>query len=469
MAKFYPISEIVILDNRQRQEFDPQAVEDLRQSIETNGLINAPTLRDYLGMKVLVAGETRLKAIKNLYDLGMTFKYEGKPVPVGMVPYTDVGELSELEAEEIELDENLKRKDLTWQEKANALNRLHLLRNKQKVLAHETAVAEGIVPASAPIPSQTIAETVREVYPEQTKGKSDGELGSLHASVRKDIIVAQHLDNPVIAGAKSTEEAFKLLKREEEKQRNQALAAAVGSSFNASLHEAHNVNCLHWMALPENQEKFDVILTDPPYGMGAHNFGDAAGKLSGIEHHYDDSPEAWRELMRAWAPLAFGVAKRQAHAYVFCDVDKFGELKQIMAAAGWDVFRTPLIVHKINGSGRVPRPEHGPRRSYEILLYALKGGKTVNAIMPDVISSAADENMSHGAQKPVAVYQNLLQRSVRPGDTVLDSFSGSGTIFPACHTMKCKAIALEANPEYFGMGLRRLQDLAVVEAVGGAE
>lgn len=469
MPKLKRISDIVILEDRQRQEFDPTKMEELRQSIETLGLINPITIRSYLDQDVLVAGETRMKVITDLHELGIPFTFEGKPVASGFIPCTEVGELSELQAEEMELDENLKRKDLTWQEHAAAVNRLHTLRGKQKqeeiVKMH---IIDGTTGESKPVPrQQTIADTTRELYPLETKGKSDGELGSLQATVRKDILVAQHLDNPAIAKAKSADEAFKILKRQEESRQHQALAASVGASFNASLHEAHNVNCLHWMGLQENAEKFDVILTDPPYGMGADNFGNAGGKLAGIEHHYDDSPEAWRELMRAWAPLAFKVAKRQAHAYVFCDIDKFVELKAIMAEAGWDVFRTPIIVYKTN-SGRVPRPEHGPRRQYEILLYALKGGKTVNAIVGDVIPSQADDNMSHGAQKPVMVYQNLLQRSVKPGDTVLDAFSGSGTIFAACHTMKCKAVGLEMNPEYFGMGLKRLQDLAVTDTIQGA-
>ena len=48
---------------------------------------------------------------------------------------------------------------------------------------------------------------------------------------------------------------------------------------------------------------------------------------------------------------------------------------------------------------------------------------------------------------------------VRPGDEVLDSFGGTCPIFEAAHTYQCKAVALEANPEYFAMGLRRLQAL----------
>lgn len=470
MPKLMKIEDIVITEDRQRQEFEANAMQELFQSIERLGIMHPPVVRDYLGQKVLVAGERRLRTIQDMHLLQIPVKFEGRPVPIGMIPISDIGELSQLDAEEAELDENLKRKDLTWQEHAAAVQRLHKLRQTQKQASlrqHCEDLGEPLQAADLPVHNQSVADTTRELFPESSKGKSDGELGSLAATVRREILVAQHLDNPSIAKAKNVDEAFKILQREEAAGKHKALAASVGASFNSSLHEAHNVNCLHWMALAENRERFDVILTDPPYGMGADSFGDAGGKMSGIQHHYDDSPESWRELMRAWAPLAFAVAKRQAHAYVFCDIDKFGELKAIMAAAGWDVFRTPMIVYKTN-SGRVPRPEHGPRRQYEILLYAIKGGKPVTAIYPDVIPSQADDNMSHGAQKPVMVYENLLQRSVQPGDCVLDAFSGSGTIFAACHGFKVKAVGLEMNPEYFGMGLKRLQDLAVVEAVGGA-
>lgn len=465
MTKLIHRSEIVILDNRQRREFEPQAMEDLRESIERQGLLQLPVLREAMGQKVLVAGERRLKSMCDLHDLGIPFKHEGKEIPADMIPYSFIGELSVLEAEEAELDENLKRKDLTWQEHAAAVQRLHTLRQQQALVPIAENAGQSLedtIAAKVPSP-HTVADTTKELYP-AAASKSAGELGSLADSVRKEILVAQHLDNPSVQKAKNVDEAFKILKREEESRKHKALAASVGATFSASTHEAYNVNCLHWMALPENSGRFDVILTDPPYGMGADSFGNASGKLTGIEHHYDDSPEAWRELMAAWCPLAFQVAKREAHAYVFCDIDKFGELKALMAAAGWDVFRTPLIVYKQN-SGRVPRPEHGPRRQYEILLYAIKGAKPVTAIYPDVIPSQADENMSHGAQKPVMVYENLLQRSVRPGDAVLDSFAGSGTIFPAAHGFKVKAVGLEMNPEYFGMGLKRLQDLSIVDAL----
>lgn len=440
--RFIPISQVLIKPDRQRQEFDPSALQDLVTSIEERGLLHPPVLRDESGVWTLVAGERRMKAIAQIWELGGSFRCDNQEVPAGEMPFTNLGDLSDLEAEEAELDENLKRKDLTWQEHAAAVARLHRLRQGQQV--------EKAVKLQTPLVAQTYADTALELL-----GKSEG---AYQDQIRKEIIVSKHLANPAIAKAKSADEAFKILKKQEESAKNVELARTVGASFNADLHTLLNVDCLDYMTtaadLPE-AEKFDVILTDPPYGMGADNFGDAGGKLTGIEHRYDDSPEHFTKLMTAWSKLSYNVVKAQAHAYVFCDIDKFHELKALMQAAGWYVFRTPLINHKMN-SGRVPLPDQGPRRQYEIILYAIKGKKQTTHIYPDVISTSADENFSHGAQKPVALYQNLLQRSVRPGDRVLDTFAGSGTIFEAANGFKCSATGTELNPEYFGMCLARI-------------
>ena len=446
--KSIPLSRIVILPNRQRQEFNPDALQELKTSIEDRGLMHPPVLRQDGDRFILVAGERRLRAIAEIFELGGVIRCDGKEYR-DEVPFVSLGDLGELEAEEAELDENLRRRDLSWQELADAHARLHGLRSKQK--------AANPTPNLLPVAPQTIADTARELF-----GRSDG---AYQDTVRKEVIVAKHLDNPEVAKAKTLDEAWKVLKRQEESKKNVALALEVGKTFNADLHELRNIDCLTAMGelAAQPDKHFDVILTDPPYGMGAHEFGDAGGKLTGIEHRYDDSYESWVTLMKAWCPLAYAVAKPQAHAYVFCDTDRFHELRDMMRAAGWYVFRTPLINVKTN-SGRVPLPDRGPRRQYEILLYAIKGDKPTTHIYPDVITSNADENMTHGAQKPVALYQNLLMRSVRPGDRVADFFAGSGTIFEAAHAMKCTAFGTEMNPEYYGMCLKRIQRLKNLEA-----
>lgn len=442
MVYFIPASEIIISENRQRQEFDPDALMDLANSIAARGLLHPPVLRSTPDGHVLVAGERRLRAIRDLYAMGGGFNCNGVRVPPDMVPYLTLGDLTPLEAEEAELDENLKRKDLSWQEQAAAIARLHALRVAQ---------------ADARGGTHTVADTAREVFSDTTAVKTGADLGSYHAEIRTDIILAQHLDNPEVQKAKSPADAMKILKKQERAEDHRKLAERVGKTFTSSAHNLIHGNCLEVLA--EVEAEYDVILADPPYGMRADSFGDGGGKLVNSEHQYDDSYESWYQLMAAFAPLSYQITKPQAHAYIFCDFDRFHELKTFMQKAGWYVFRTPLIAHKIN-SGRVPLPEQGPRRQYELCLYAIKGNRPVTAIYSDVISTQLTENLTHGANKPVELYVNLLKRSIQPGNKVLDPFAGSGTIFPAADQLKCEALGIEQSAEYYGIALERLDALS---------
>jgi DNA modification methylase len=67
--------------------------------------------------------------------------------------------------------------------------------------------------------------------------------------------------------------------------------------------------------------------------------------------------------------------------------------------------------------------------------------------------------LGHGAQKPVSLYSDLLKRSTRPGDRVLDPFCGTGTIFPAAHPLKVAATGIELEPAYYGIGVKRIEGL----------
>lgn len=428
------LSDIVISPDRQRKEFIEADLVELAESIEQMGLFHPIVVREQDGQTVLVAGERRLRAVSDMYDLGRTFKHDNQPVELGKIPCVSLGELGELEREEAELEENIKRVNLTWQERAAATARLTALRGKQHI-------RDGL-------PAPTVAAIATEI-----RGSSEGVN---QETTRREIIVARHLADPEVRAAKNVNEAFKVLKRKEENKRNVQLAAEVGKTFSGASHTLLNDDTLGWLErAPEGV--FDVILTDPPYGMGADEFGDSGGKAAGA-HGYEDSQEVFETCLAA-AVLHFGrICKAQAHLYWFCDIDKFHVSRTAFEAAGWWVHRTPLIWHKMSGS-RVPWPEHGPQRKYEILLYAVKGKKPVTHIYPDMISCQADDNLGHGAQKPVALYQNLLQRSVRPGDQVLDCFGGTGTILVAAHELKCKATYIEKDPASYAIAVKRMEAL----------
>jgi site-specific DNA-methyltransferase (adenine-specific) len=428
-----PILAIRIPPERQRTDIPDEHIGELMSTVfGPAGLINPVVLREG---ETLVAGECRVRAIKLGYAMGKTLFHAGQEVPQGEIPYIDFGELSVLQQMEIEYAENAFRQDLTWQDNARALDQLHALRQAQAAQRGEVHL---------------IKHTAQEVFK-----RSDGDYGG---KVSSSILVAKHLDNPAIAGAKSLKEAQKILVRQDEKVRRETLATLVGKQSISERFQVYNADCLEWMA-SQPADQFDVILTDPPYGMAADQFNDAAGKMVGIDHEYSDDRETTQILLAKAIPEFFRLAKPEAHLYLWCDLDLFHWLREQCQAAGWWTHRTPLINVKPDG-GRVPWPEHGPRRSYELVLYAVKGKKPVTSIRNDTFESKMPEgNLGHGAQKPIEAYVELLKRSVRPGDRVLDAFAGSGVIFPAAAAVQCSAVGIELAPHAYGICLERIKEL----------
>lgn len=432
--KLIHIEAIKVAPDRQRRTFDEGKLREFSEVISTQGLLHPIILRVVGDDYYLVAGERRLRAITDLYALGGQFMHDGEVVRANFIPYTLLSDLDPLAAEEAELSENIHRVDLSWQERAAAHSRLAALRTAQASLKGEQA--------------PTVAAISLEV-----RGSSEG----IHQeNTRRELLVAKHLDNPAVAAAKTVDEAFKILRKAETQQQHRELGASVGRTFTADFHQVLNRDSLDWMTSAD-AEQFDCILTDPPYGMNADEFGDSGGLAAG-GHGYEDSAANFLQIMQVLAPQSYRLAKPQAHLYLFCDIDWFHHLKQTFGEAGWQVFRTPLFWYKKSGM-RAPWPEWGPQRKYETIMYAIKGKRPILKMLGDVLDYPPDANLGHAAQKPVALYADLLSRTCLPGQAVLDPFAGSGPILAAAHGMKVRATAIEMDQASFGIAVARLNQL----------
>jgi hypothetical protein len=427
---FVDIEKVVVPANRQRREFDPRKITELSDSIRHIGLMH-PIVVQNDGI-TLVAGERRLRAIKNLHFLGQGFSCAGSPVFDGQIPAVKLAELSPTQVYEAELAENTIRADLSWQEKAEAVLRLQELRSLQ---------------TGVPVSSKEIAEEIN--------GSND--TGYQDQLVRRQLIVAKHLDNPEVAKAKNVDEAMKILKTREKQKENAAIGATLPPEILKSKHRLI-IGKFQDADLPEGN--FTCTITDPPYGIGAETFGgsgsNAMGALAG--HTYSDSPEEWKSLMYDLGATLWDVGAPNSHHYVFCDFEKFVELRSIFSGIGFRVFRTPFVMCKTS-SVRAPWQEQGPWKSTEYILYAIKGSKACKVSRTDFIVCRGDENLGHGAQKPVSLYTDLLERSAGAGDSVLDLCCGTGTIFPAAHALKCIATGVELIPQNAAIAAKRLEEL----------
>lgn len=425
----------IIIEQRQRGTFAEAPLADLQESIRVNGILHPPVVRYKEGRFILVAGERRVRACSQLIALGGSIRFGEIVAEAGTIPAFNLGSLSDISAFEAELDENIRRENLSWQERAVAEARLMELRTLQN--------------ENANLPPPTLQAIATEITQRRTPDVAAAQ-GSQVTAVATRIRLAEHLDDPEVAKAKTEAEAVKVVRKKLEAAR----VAQLAETFDAT----SNGECPHTLLVGDFRthigglatDSVDVLLCDPPYGIDADGFGEQAG----TGHAYEDSVEYFEEIINVLAAESFRVCKPQAHAYVFCDPRRFSDLQTHFELAGWKVWPIPLIWAK--GNGMLPRPDYAPRRTYECILFASKGNRIVRCVKPDVISIPGVRDLKHGAQKPVDLYADLLSRSILPGNTVLDCFAGSGTIFPAANRCKVRAIGIELNEQYANLATLRM-------------
>lgn len=428
--EYIKIDDIQVKSNRQRKKFTGESLGELASSIETLGLMHAVVLRSQ--ENVLVAGERRLRAIKLLVSMGHSFLYNKETVPEGCVPVTRITAEEEASIYEAELVENLQRENLTVQEEMEAIAALHELRCSQN-------------------PKHTPRETAEELnnYEEVNSGSV--------SKVKDAILITKYKDNPEVKKAKTASQARKAVEKIKQSEHRAKLAEefkkVLVSNPEQNKHVALQGDAYELLAkMPDRC--VDVVCTDPPYGIDAQEFGDQTS----LGHKYNDSYESWKVNMARLAMDLYRVAKKESHGYIFCAFERYDELKKTFQQAGWQTWSRPMFWFKGVSSGMLPYPEHGPRYTYECILFIIKGKKKVLKVAPDVLYHQSVARPRHAAEKPASLYKDLLERSALPGDHVLDPFSGSGPIFPAGNSCQVKVTAFELEDESFNLGLTRVNE-----------
>ncbi len=192
-------------------------------------------------------------------------------------------------------------------------------------------------------------------------------------------------------------------------------------------------DCMEIMAtFPDGH--FDLAIVDPPYGINA-----GAVKKYCSKNAKTYNPKPWDsktpdqgyfdELMRVskrqivWGGNYYASKLPDSRGWIFWDkrkyVDNFadGEL-------AWTSYDRNLK--------KVTLQHHG-------------------FLTADVDSAI------HPTQKPVFLYRWVLENYAKPGDRILDTHMGSGSIAIACHYAGHPLTACEIDPEYFADALDRIQ------------
>lgn len=199
----------------------------------------------------------------------------------------------------------------------------------------------------------------------------------------------------------------------------------------------------------------DMMFTDPPYGMGYSGRGEQTSKPIANDE-VDD--KALREMLSESFARSFGVLKDGACAYVCYHQGTTGTVfMEAFMQAGFKFASNLIWVKNVASMGW-----QDYRYRHEPIMYGWKPGEHFNAgdrAENSVWEVARESGYLHPTTKPVELVMRALRNSSKPGDTVYEPFSGSGSTLVACENMGRKCCAIELAPEYVAVAIQRWHDL----------
>jgi len=259
---YVPVSSVwTDRENRQRKDLDPQKIKELAESIRDRGLIHPPVIDRETHQ--LLTGERRLEAHKVLgYD---------------QICVQFVDELSDEEQHLLELEENIKRLDLTWQEETEAVARFHKIKAQTEEGWTQNKTAEHLGIAQSYVAKQLMVQEAVEAGVEDVVEAPKFSTAANFAQRRKDRQKASAMRDLTLEVSSPSSESAEVITEGEVKN-------VVSKRF-VSIEEAN----FHVWSKQVLEDPYNFIHCDFPYGVNA---GDTRGQ-SGAKSAggYDDKPD----------------------------------------------------------------------------------------------------------------------------------------------------------------------------------
>jgi ParB family chromosome partitioning protein len=405
----FPLDSIIIL-RAERQRRELTGISELAESIASVGLINPPVVTR---AGQLVAGERRVTACRSLgWD---------------SIPVQFAEDLDPVQLQLLELEENVKRENLTWQDHAIAVDRYHKLR--------------------------------AELAADWTITDSAGNLGLSTSYIQQVLTVARGLNEgePMVVAADTFSVARNVMLRKQERQRNAVLleinepepeggtgSGEVQLSAPARRASILQADFMSW-AVSYSGPAFNFIHCDFPYGVGVDKRGQSSSKVLGS---YSDTAGDYFDLVGSFLAMQDRFIAPQAHLMFWFSMDFYQQTIETFAAAGWTVSPFPLIWLKSDNKGILPDSNRGPRRVYETALFATRGDPKIVRAVGNAIACATTKDF-HMSEKSSTMLEHFFRMLVDEYTMFLDPTCGGGNAVKVAEALGAQfALGIERNPEF---------------------
>jgi site-specific DNA-methyltransferase (adenine-specific) len=177
---------------------------------------------------------------------------------------------------------------------------------------------------------------------------------------------------------------------------------------------------------------FDLAIVDPPYGIGMDGGNVGYKGFNNFEKKdWDKSPPS---------PEYFNELRRVSKEQIIWGSNNFSNLPPHRGFIVWD-----------KGQGFKGRTYAECEFAY------LSIDSNAKIYKRDPLAKRDYFNKKHPCQKPVQLYKWLLQNYAKPGDKILDTHLGSGSIALACWDLKFDLTGYEIDTDYFKAATERLE------------
>jgi site-specific DNA-methyltransferase (adenine-specific) len=191
--------------------------------------------------------------------------------------------------------------------------------------------------------------------------------------------------------------------------------------------------------LPQLQEHVDVVITDPPYGVGIE-------KVNGLnDGGYEYGNDSEKYVKNVVVPIMANC------------ISKYGRVIFTPGTRCMFFYPRPTEVGGIfNGAG-AGLGRWGFTCIHPILYY---GKDPRNRTRPNSFEShAITRENGHPCPKPIEYAKWMVERCSLDGETVLDPFVGSGTTLVAAKQLGRKAIGIDVEEKYCKIAVDRLRQM----------
>ena len=195
-------------------------------------------------------------------------------------------------------------------------------------------------------------------------------------------------------------------------------------------------------------ESIDLIITDPPYGM---SFQSNHRK----EKHLKIENDNTLEWLDDFVQQAYRVLKNNTHFYCFCSWHHIDTFKQSIQKY-FEVKNILVWVKNNTGMGDL-YGDYAPK--HEFIIYARKGKRKLNGRRDsNILEYKRTGNKLHPTEKPIKLYDWILQNYAKPNDLILDTHLGSGSSRIAAYKGGFNFVGFEINEHYYEKQEKRFND-----------